>query len=431
MQVSVESQGNLGRKLILDLPADRLNSLVDTRLKDLQRNANIKGFRPGKVPASVIQKRFGDQVRGEAIDGLLREGLGGAIRDNDFRLAGNPTVEPVEGNDLQYVAHVELMPDFGDLDVSTLDVTRHTAEIKDADIDNMISNLQLQRRTWNPVERGAQDGDLIGFESYSTVDGERVPAEGVERNATAIGSGVVLPQLEEGFKGMKVGEQKTITVEFPADWRVESFAGKSVDIHVDVKEVSEPVMPEVDAAFIRSFGVASGDADQFRTEIRSNLERELKGALMQRLRRSVGEQLIAKYESAEMPPRLVEQEARAMVAQVAEQARQQGQQYPLDQDTHLGFLDTARKRVLVGLVVGEIARKNDLRLDPARVNETINLIASTYEDPQQVINLYRQDRNLFESVQNRVMEEQVFDWIAGQARQNEVALDFADAIRPE
>lgn len=429
MQVSVEPQGNLGRRVTLNLPADRLTTLVDTRLKDLQKNANIKGFRPGKVPATVIKQRFGEQVRGEAIDGLLREGLSSAMRDNDFRLAGNPSIEPVEGDDLAYVANLELMPDFGDLDVSTLNVSRHTSEVGDADIDTMINNLQQQRRTWNPVERGAEQGDLVGFESFSTVDGTRYPAEGAERNATAIGSGVILKDLEDGLVGLKVGDQKTVPVQFPEDWRIPEFAGKTVDITVDVKEVSEPVLPEVNETFIRSFGVPSGDLEQFRSEIRSNLERELKGSLMQRLRRAVGDQLIAKYESVEMPPRLVEQEAQGMVAQIAEQARQQGQNYPVDKDSHLGFLDAARKRVLVALVVGEIARKNDLRLDTNRVNETINLIASTYEDPQQVINLYRQDRNLLENVQNRVMEEQVFDWIAENAQHTEVPLPFADAIQ--
>ena len=430
MQVSVESQGNLGRRVTLSLPADRLQSLVDTRLKDIQKNANIKGFRPGKVPANVINQRFGDQVRGEAIEGLLREGLTTAIRDNDFNLAGNPSITPVEGSELDYIADIELMPEFGDVDVTALNVTRNTAEVTDADIDTMINNLQQQRRTWKPVERGAQEGDLVGFESFSTVDGTRYPEEGFERNATAIGSNVILPELEEGLKGLTVGESKTIPVAFPEEWRIAEFAGKTVDITVDVKEVSEPVLPEVNEGFIRSFGVNSGDMDQFRTEIRGNLERELKGALMQRLRRAVGDQLIEKYQDVEMPPRLVEQEARSMVAQVAEQARQQGQHYPVDSDAHLGFLDSARKRVLVAMLVGEVARKNDLRLDGARVNETINLIASTYENPQQVIDLYAQDRDLLANVQNRVMEEQVIDWIAERAQHNDVPLSFSEAIAP-
>jgi len=185
----------------------------------------------------------------------------------------------------------------------------------------------------------------------------------------------------------------------------------------------------VDREFIRSFGLNSGYAEQFRADIRSNLERELKGALMTRLRREVGEQLIAVYSHVEMPPRLVENEARVMVQQAAEQARRQGQQVQVPDNAYEGFLDAARKRVLVGLLVGEVARRNQLRLDSKRLNETLRLIASTYEEPEQVIELYRNDPQLMNSLQGRVMEEQVIDWIAERAQHTEQTLSFQEAIR--
>src|SRR5690606_10356480 len=172
-----------------------------------------------------------------------------------------------------------------------------------------------------------------------------------------------------------------------------------------------------------------GDPEQFRADIRSNLERELKGALMGRLRREVSEQLVAAYAEVEMPPKLVENEARDLVAQAAEQARRQGRNAEVPADAHLQFMDAARKRVLVGLLVGEVARRNELKLDPQRVNETLNLIASTYEEPQEVIQLYRNDRQLMSGLQGRVMEEQVIDWIAERAEHTEQPLEFADAIR--
>jgi trigger factor len=236
--------------------------------------------------------------------------------------------------------------------------------------------------------------------------------------------------IEKALAGMKTGDDKTLDVEFPADWRVPQFAGKTVKVHLKVNKVSEPVLPEVDDAFIKSFGIRSGDAAQFRADIRSNLERELRGALMTRLRREVGEQLIAAYAGVELPPRLVEAEAQGMARQAVEQARRQGQAIPeIPADAHLGFMDGARKRVLVGLLVGEIARRNDLRLDPRRVNETLKLIASTYEEPQQVIDLYRNDQQLMAGLQSRVMEEQVIDWIAERAQHTEQALSFGEAIR--
>ena len=430
MQVSVESLGSLERRMTFNLPAERLETQVDGRLREIARGAKIKGFRPGKVPAKVIEQRFGAQVRAEVLDGLLRESFSNAVQQESLRIAGNPSIEPANDGDLAYVATFEVVPDFGDIDVSKLEVVRHTAEVSDTDIDAMIENLRLQRRTWNPVERDARDGDAVEIQTWSMAGDERVPAEGTERGAAILGSGNMLPAIESALSGMKTGDEKTIDVEFPADWRVPQFAGKTVQVNLAVTKVSEPVLPEVDTDFIKSFGVRSGDADQFRADIRSNLERELKGALMTRLRREVGEQLIAAYESVEMPPKLVEAEARDMARQAVEQARRQGRQVgELPADAHVPFLDAARKRVLVGLLVGEVARRNELRLDPKRVTETLNLIASTYEEPEQVVQLYRNDAQLMAGLRKRVMEEQVIDWIAERAQHTEQPMSFSEAIR--
>ena len=431
MQVSVESLGTLERRMTFSLPADRLESEVGGRLREIARGAKIKGFRPGKVPAKVIEQRFGPQVRAEVLDGLLREGFTSAVREQSLQLAGNPQIQPAPDatGELAYVATFEVVPDFGDVDVSKLNVVRHVAEVGDTDIDAMIDNLRLQRRTWNPVERGAQDGDAVELETWSLAGDERLPAEGVERGATVLGSGQMFPAIEAALVGMQAGEEKQAEIAFPADWRVQQFAGRTVQVHLKATKVSEPVMPEVDSAFIKSFGIRSGEVDQFRDDIRSNLERELKGALMTRLRREVGEQLIAAYEQVEMPPKLVEGEAHEMARQALEQARRQGRQVEMPADAQLTFMDPARKRVLVGLLVGEIARRNELRLEPKRVNETLKLIASTYEEPQQVIDLYHNDQQLMAGLQSRVMEEQVIDWIAERAQHTEQPLSFSEAIR--
>ena len=431
MQVSVESLGTLERRMTFNLPADRFESEVGGRLREISRSARIKGFRPGKIPPKVIEQRFGPQVRAEVLDGLLRESFGSAVREQSLQVAGNPNIEPAsdKAEEMAYVATFEVVPDFGDIDVSTLKIVRNTSEVKDADIDTMVENLRLQRRTWNVVERGAQDGDAVELETYSTVDGERMPPEGAERGTNVIGSGGMLPAIEAALKGMQAGEQKEVDVPFPADWHMPALAGKTVVVSLKVIKVSEPHLPEIDEEFIKSFGIRSGDAEQFRADIRSNLERELKGALMSRLRREVSEQLATAYAETEMPPKLVENEARDMAAQAVEQARRQGRNAELPVDAHVQFMDAARKRVLVGLLVGEVARRNELKLDPKRVNETLNLIASTYEEPQQVIELYRNDQDLMRGLQGRVMEEQVIDWIAERAEHAEQPLAFADAIR--
>ena len=430
MQASIETTGTLERRLSITLPEDRLQGLVAGRLAEIGRNVRIKGFRPGKVPAKVVEQRFGAQVRGEAIEGLLREGFDSAIRSNELRVVGNPRIEKAGEGELDFVATVDLVPEFGEIDVTKLTVVRDAAEITDADIEQMIENLRLQRRSFVPVTRAAAEGDLVAVETYSVVDGERLPAEGAEKGQVIIGGGMMYAPIEQGLVGLAKGEEKTLDVEFPADWRVPALAGKTAQVTVKAADVAESVLPEVDAEFIKSFGVKGGDVEQFRADIRSNLQRELKGALMNRLRREVGEQLIAAYAHIELPARLVEAEARNMLAQQIEQIRRQGGnpgQVPAD--AHQGFADAARKRVLVGLLVGEIARINQLRLEPARLNETLNLIASTYEEPEQVVEMYRKDPQLMNGLQGRVMEEQVIDWIAERAQHTERSLSFQEAIR--
>ena len=433
-QVSVETVGSLERRMTFRLPAERVDSQVGGRLREIARTARIKGFRPGKVPPKVIEQRFGDQVRAEVLDGLLRERFDSAVRENELRLAGAPRIEPqadaaAEG-ELAYVATFEVVPEFGDIDVSKLQVVRHVADVGEDDIDRMIENLRVQRRTWQPVERGAKDGDRAEFETWSQAGGERVPAEGVEKGRTVVGSGQLFPAIDAALVGMAAGDEKVVDADFPADWRVASLAGKPVKVTVKMLKVSEPVMPEADAEFIRSFGVKSGDMDEFRREIRSNLERELKGALMNRLRRSVGEQIVATWGHVEMPSRMVEAEARALAEQAAEQARRQGRKVgQLPDDAWKGFQDAARKRVLVGLLVGEVARRNELRLDQSRLEETLRLIASTYEEPEQVVELYRNDARLMSGLRNRVMEEQVTDWIAERATHTDETLTIQEAIR--
>lgn len=432
MQVSIESTGDLGRRVLFRVPSAEVEGKLNTRLREIARDARIKGFRPGKVPTSVIAKRFGAQVRAEILDGLLREGFGNALKDETFQIAGNPRIEEDKDNssegELAYVADFEVVPEFGEIDLAALNVVRNTATVEEADIDTMIENLREQRSSWSAVERASANGDLVEVEMFSEVDGVRLPAEGAERGQTVLGSGALFAPIEEAVAGLAAGESKTVKVDFPADWRVEQLAGKSADVTVKALQVAELKRPEVDHAFIRSFGVKSGEAEQFREEIRSNLERELKGALMFRLRRAVGEQIIEKYGHITMPPKLVEQEAQAMAANAQQEAQARGQQLQVDAQQ---FMDAAGKRVLIGLFTGEVARRNKLQLDRNRLMETMRLIASTYEEPEQVFELYRNDPQLLNQLQYRVMEEQVTDWIAEKAEHTEVPMSFQDAIRAE
>jgi trigger factor len=425
MQVSLENTANLERRMTVNVPASRLNEVVEVRLQEIARTSNMKGFRKGKVPAKVIEQRFGPQVRAEAYGDLVRMTFGEAVREKNLQPAGTPNIEAGkngEDGEISFSATFEVVPDFGDIDVSKLEVLRETAKVEDSDIENMIETLRQQRRGWMPIEAAAEAGYLVNVETFAQTDDIRLPAEGVEKGATVLGSGVMFPEIESQLVGLKAGDERVVEVTFPNDWRVAELAGKLTKVNVSVTKVSQPVMPDVDEAFIKSFGIRSGKLEQFHKEVRNNLERELKGNLMFRLRAEVAKKLIAAYAHVELPPRLVLAEAQNMARAAEQQARQQGQQ-----------INVAPEQMMAGaaaLLVGEIARQNDLKLDSARLKETMQLIASTYEDPSQVIELYRNDHNMMSQLQNRVMEEQVIDWIAERAQSTEVSLSFADAMRP-
>ena len=431
MQVSLENTANLERRLTVSLPAERLEGVVGTRLREIARTANLKGFRPGRVPTKVIEQRFGSQVRAEAYGELVRESLNEAIRQQNLQPAGNPSIQPDgegENGEIRFTATFEVVPDFGPIDVAKLEVVRATAQVEDADIDTMIETLRQQRRTWNPVDRPAQNGDAVSMETHATVGPARVPEQGVEQGATVIGSGAMMPEIETRLVGMSAGEEGSIEVAFPADWRVPALAGKTATVTLKVLSVSEPVLPELDESFIKSFGIKSGKVEQFRKEVRANLERELKGNLMSRLRSEVSSKLVMAFAQVELPPRLIENEAQQLARAAEHQARQQGQgEVNL---SHESFLVPARNRVAAALLVGEIARQNGLKLEGKRVSETLQLIASTYENPAEVIELYRNDPNLMANLQNRVMEEQVIDWIAERAHATDLAMSFSDVMRP-
>lgn len=431
MQVSVEHTSKLERKLTVSVPAAQIESQISERLRDLSRNVRLKGFRPGKVPAKIIEQRFGAQVRNEAVGEVIRESFAEALRQQNLRPAVPPSIETTgqasEG-EFRYVATFEVMPEIGTIDVSGLKVKRPQASIEDADVDNMIETLRLQRRQWNPVERAAQAGDLVMFESSVMVGDKRVPAEGVDRSGTVIGSNAIYPEVEAKLIGVAAEGTAELTLTFPSPHAVPELAGQTGTMSIKVVRVSEPVLPEVDDAFIASFGITEGGIEAFRREVRANLERELKGALMQRLKADVVTKLLEAHADLEIPQRMIEMEARAMANQAEQQARQQGRK-----DVKIaidGYLPVARQRVAAAVLLGELARQNALQLDRHRVNEMMATIASTYEEPMQVIEMYRNDAQLMQGLESRVIEDQVIDWIADHADLTVEQLSFAEVMRP-
>jgi trigger factor len=320
-----------------------------------------------------------------------------------------------------------VLPEVGAVDVSSLTVNKPIAQVADVDVDTMIETLRQQRRSWSPVERGAQNGDMVLFEYSAQVGGVRHPAEGTDRSGTILGSGAMTAELEQQLIGHEVGAELAFDMTFPAAFRVPSLAGNPARVELKISRIQESSLPELDAAFIATFGIKDGSMEQFRSDVRANLERELKGVLSARLKSDVVQKLVESHPDLDLPQRMVENEARALAEQAEQQAKQQGQPMTATPES---FRELARRRVAAGVLVGEIARQNGIRLDNRRVAESLATIASTYEEPQQVVELYQRDPNLMSSLQNRVLEDQVADWIAEHAKTNEQYLTFNEAMRP-
>jgi trigger factor len=427
MQFSVENVGKLERKLTVRFPAERLDSQVSARIAEMGRTVRLKGFRPGKVPVGVIKQRFGAQVRGEVLSDLIGSTLREAFEKENLRPVANPSIDTSgtpENGEIAYTATFEVMPEFPEIDVAALEIVRPVAEVTDADVDRMIETLRQQRRSFEEVDRASAEGDFVMFE-YAAVAGDyRFPAEGMERAGSVLGSGTLFSALDAALSGHEAGDEYSAEIAFPADFRNEQLAGKTAQVSLKIVKVQEAHLPAIDAEFARQFGIADGELDHFRKEVRANLERELKATLMARLKSEVAEKLADAHAELDVPNLMVQAEARNLAAGSVPR----GQQPP--PQLIEAALPMARKRVIAGLLMGEIARKQELKLDRSRVAEQMAAIASTYEEPEKVVELYNGDPQLMSGLQNRVMEDQVAEWVAEHARTTVQNLGFDEVMRP-
>ena len=430
MQVSVENVSSLERKLTVRIPADRYESRVRERLRELGQSIRIKGFRPGKVPTRVIEQRFGAQVRNEAMSDVIGSSFQEAVRKENLRPAMAPSIrtQPAGDGEIEYVATFEVVPEIGKVDVGGIEVVRTVSKVEDADIDRMIETLRVQRRQWQPVERDAQAGDMVLFEYAASTDGARHPASGRERVGTVLGSGAMTAEIEQRLVGMKAGDDATIEMTFPATFRQREVAGRTASVELHVVRVNEGQLPEIDEAFAASFGVTSGGVAKFREDVRANLERELHNALRARLKGEVVEKLVAAFPSIEVPKGMIEAEAQAMLREGRVRAERVGLPPPESAEP---FQDGARNRVAAFLLISEVARQNQIQVDQRRVADELASIASTYEEPERVVELYSKDQELMSNLRNRVLEDQVVEWIAEHARRAEREVSFAEVMNPQ
>ena len=429
MQVSVESTGNIERKLTITVPADHIDGEVESRLKSMRGRVKLDGFRPGKVPLSVVSQQYGDSVYQEVLGETFQKTFTEAVAQESLRVAGQPEIEPEaleRGKDLTYVATVDIYPEFEIASMADLEVKRPVADINEEDIDKMIENLRTQQKEWTDADRACADGDTVNIDFEGSVDGELFDGGSAQDFNVELGAGRMLKDFEEGLVGMSKGEEKEITVTFPEDYPAENLKGKAAQFKLIVKNVQEATLPEVDAAFIEKFGVDAGDMDSFRAEIRQNMQRELEQAIKNRVKQSVMDGLSDLHE-IDLPKALVTQEIGYVRNEMAENAGGADMSSLPDEL----FSEQASRRVKLGLIVGEIVTKNELQSDPEKVDEMLNTLASTYEEPQQLIEYYKSNPQAMQTIQAAVMEEMIVDWVMGQAKVVDEEVAFSDLMNPQ
>ena len=428
MQVSVETTGTIDRKMTVELPAAQIDETVEKRLKALAGRVKIDGFRPGKVPFSLVKKRYSDSVRYEVVESLLGSSFQEAARQQNLRVAGLPDIDlkTLEaGKNLEYVASFQVYPEFTIAGVDTLNITRPTSEVTDADLDKMVEVIRKQNQDWQTVERAAQNGDSVTIDFVGTLDGETFEGGSANDYAVELGAGRMLKDFEEGLIGMQAGEEKTVDVAFPDNYQAENLKGKTAQFKLSVKQVREPVLPEIDADFIKRFGVDAGDVETFRAEVKKNMLHELDKALKSQVKQQVMDGL-ADLHAIEVPKALVADEVNYIREEFQQNTGSSAQNLP-----DALFAPQAERRVKLGLIVGEVIRQHNLQRDPARVDAMLDSLASTYEDPQALISYYRQDRKAMQTIEAAVMEEMIVDWVLEKATVTDEARDFDAVMNPK
>ena len=429
MQVSVESGEGLVKRLLVNLPADKVNELIDAKLKEAVRTVRMDGFRPGKVPMRVVKQRYGEQIRQDVYGELIQSSFYEAATQENLQPVGEPSIELREDDadgGLAYTATFEVMPELEIADLSALEIKRPQTEVVDDDVENMIEKLRQQRTEWTDVDRAAQNEDRVTMDFTGYMDGEAFEGGTASDIPLVLGSGTMIPGFEEGLVGAKAGENLELELKFPEDYRVEHLAGKDVSFKVEVKAVAEPELPEIDQDFVQALGVEDGTEESLRKEIRENMEREVRQKIKARTKEQVMDALLEANEIS-VPSAMVSQEAAALKQQTQQEMSQSGQQSTVDLPLSV-FEPQAERRVKLGLLVGEIMRGNELEVDQARVDEAIAEQAATFEDPDEIIQWYKENEQARSSVENVVLEDQVVDLILEQAKVDEENLSFDELL---
>lgn len=427
MQVSVEKTSELSRKMTVSVPEEVVQEKMAARLKSLAREVKIDGFRPGKVPQHVVAKMYGDRVRGEIAGDLIQTTYYEALQEQDLRPAGHPYIHSSDETEgFKYTAEFEIYPEISLEGVEQIEVSRPVATVQDVDVDGMIEKLRAQKKSWSIVERASQEHDRVTISFSGACEDESFTDGKVENYQVEVGAKQMIPGFEENLIGLKAGVNKTFEVPFPEEYGNEKLAGKVAEFEVEVISVEEPVLPEIDDAFIKAYGI-EGSMDAFREDIKSNLESELEQALRGKLKNAVMDALYEKIQIT-VPNTLVDQEVESMMKPYIETAKRQRMKL---EDLKLPrelFEEQAKRRVALGLILGEVIHKNDIKVDDNKVRSTIEDMAKSYERPKDVVDWYYSDESRLNDVRQMVLENQTIDWLVAQAKVTDQAIDFNDAM---
>jgi len=431
MQVSIETTSELSRKMTVQVPEEKIQEQVSKKLKSLAGKVKLDGFRPGKAPQSVIQKRFGPGVREEVLTELIQSSFYDAVREEKLTPVAGPRITPetsLEGQGLKYVADFEVMPEFVLFPLDQLEVNRYISAVSEEDVDSMLLRLREQRKTWQETDQPAALGDRATVHFEGKTEGEDFTNGKVENFPVVLGSKQLIPGFEEELIGALAGEHKSFNLNFPQDYGVERLAGKSADFSVEVIKIEQSRLPELDAEFVANFGVEDGDVAAFRSEIQTSMEREMKRALSAKSKDSAMEELYRRNEGLTLPDVLVNEELKSLIASYQEEAKKRKQ--PFDNAAAAEhFKPLARRRVALGLLLNRIIEANQVKVDAGRVRAAIEELALSYEDSAEVVNWYYSNRDQLAQVQNMVIEDQVVDLILAKAKVTELNIGFKELMQ--
>ncbi len=426
MQVSVELTSELSRKMTVNIPNTVLEEKINSRLKSLSRDVKIDGFRPGKAPAKVVARLYGDRVKNEVAGDLIQSSYFDALKQVNLNPVAQPQIYPADGEGLTYVAEFEVYPEISLEPVKQLQLVRPVAEVSEADLDAMIEKLRFQQARWQAVERPAQLEDHVTIHFSGETNGENFTNGVTENFKLLLGAKQMIPGFEDALLGLSAGEKKTFGVTFPDDYHNPQLAGQAAEFSVEVANVEERVLPEIDAAFMKAYGVDSEDIAAFRQDVKESMERELLQGLKNKLKHNVLDALVAELSIA-LPNALVEQEMEAIMRPYVEQAKKAGSQADLSAAADL-FEKQARRRVALSLIVGEIIRQNEIDADAGRVRQYIEDLAKSYESPEEVINWYYADASRLQEVRQLALEDLAIEWVVSQANVSEAYLSFSEVM---